>query len=102
LISAKNRRKLSDEILELLHKAQRPRSVLDPTVPLCRRKVLNVRELFEELADRLQDGNPVAARGVAAVRLLLRDGTGPLYGHPGADDLRSPLEAAIAALEPRL
>jgi len=102
LISAKNRRKLSQEILQILHKAEQPRSVFDPTVPICRRKVLNVRELFEELADRLQDRNPVATHGVAKVQRLLRDGAGPLYEHPGADDLRSPLEAAIAALKPRL
>ena len=102
LISAKNRRKLSQEILQILHKAEQPRSVFDPTVPICRRKVLNVRELVEELADRLQDRNPVATHGVANVRLLLRDGAGPLYEHPGADDLRYRLEAAIAALQPRL
>jgi hypothetical protein len=102
LIGVKNRRKLSGEILEILHKAEQPRSVFDPTVPICRGKVLAVRELFEEIVDRLEDREPVAAHGVANVRRLLREGAGPLYERPCADDLRSFLEEAIAALQPRL
>lgn len=102
LISAKNRRKLSEEILEIVHRAELPRSVFDPTVPICRGKVLDARELFEELADRLQDRYPVTPDGVANVRRLLREGAGPLYERPSADDLRSLLETAIAALEPRV
>jgi hypothetical protein len=102
LISAKHRRKLSDEILHILHKAQRPRSPFDPTVPICRRKILNARAALETITDHLQDPGPVATPGIAQIRLLLKDGSGPLYEHPFADDLREPLEAAIAALKPRL
>lgn len=102
LISAKNRRKLSQEILQILHKAERPRSPFDPTVPICRRKILNAREALEAITDRVQDAGPVATPGMAQVRRLLRDGSGPLYEHPFADDLRGPLEAAITALTPRL
>jgi hypothetical protein len=102
LISAKNRRKLSEEILQILHRAEQPRSVFDPTVPICRSKVLDVRELFEALADRLQDRNPVTPDGVANVRRLLREGAGPLYERPSADDLKSFLEDAIVAPQPRL
>ena len=76
--------------------------MFDPTVPICRSKVLDVRELFEELADRLQDRNPVTPDGVANVRRLLREGAGPFYERPDADDLGSLLENAIAALEPHL
>jgi hypothetical protein len=101
LISAKNRRKLSEEVREIVRKAEQPRSVFDPTVPICRLKVLAVRELFEELADRLQDRDPVAPHGVANVRRLLREGAGPLYERPSADDLWGFLEEAIVALQPR-
>jgi hypothetical protein len=102
LVSAKDRRKLSRELLHILHKAEQSQSPFDPTVPICRRKILKARDLFRELADRLQDRDPVTTRGVAQVRVLLRDGSGPLYERPFADDLRDPLQAAIAALNPRL
>ena len=102
LISAKNRHKLSEEVREIVRKADQPRSVFDPTVPICRRKVLAVRELFEELADRLQDRDPVAPHGVANVRRLVREGAGPLYERPSEDDLQDFLEEAIGALQPRL
>ncbi|MBV9415901.1 MAG: hypothetical protein JO363_13050 [Solirubrobacterales bacterium] len=42
---------------------------------------------------------PVDARGVALLRLLLIGMVGPLYDGPGADDLEPVLQAALEALE---
>jgi hypothetical protein len=55
---------------------------------------------LSELAERLLGGGPIGARGVAAVRGLLCDGGGPLYGCcADAAQLRAALCAALDALE---
>lgn len=58
------------------------------------------RHVVATLDRRLRGAEPVSARGVALLELLLSDGTGPLYRptEPGA--LASLLRAAAAALEP--
>lgn len=102
LIGATTRCKLSRAVRILPRKAERPHHPFDPTVPLCRHKVLDAHAALEELADRLLAPSPIDARGVAQLRLLLTDGSSPLYDHPQADDLRPSLEAALEALEPCL
>lgn len=56
---------------------------------------------FRRLALRLLDDRAVDVRGIAAVRVLLCDGCGPLFD--GADgnvgDLRNAVNDAIDALE---
>ncbi|MEO8969965.1 MAG: hypothetical protein ABI427_20830 [Solirubrobacteraceae bacterium] len=83
----------------LVDAASQPVVPLTPGVPVCRRKVLASRETLWELADRLTSSDPVEARGVAQVRLLLLAGDGPLYHRRGADDLEPAVQAALAALE---
>jgi hypothetical protein len=65
-----------------------------------RREMLAARSVLDTIERRLRDRGPVAARGVAMLRLLLIDGTSPLYRptEPGA--LGSELRAAAAVLEP--
>ena len=67
-------------------------------VPTCRAKILRSRETLEALADRLVSSDPVDARGVARVRLLLTDGSGAIYARPTADDLQPALERSLVAL----
>ena len=64
--------------------------------------VLGARRELEALADRLQAPDQVAAQGVAQARLLLTDGTGPLYRRGGTDDLRAAVARALASLQPEL
>lgn len=52
------------------------------------------------LAERLERPEPVAARGVARVRLLLGDGGGPLHVPRDAHGLVQAVRDAFAALEP--
>jgi hypothetical protein len=56
------------------------------------------RERLLELAAWLRRDRPLYARGIAALRLLLVDGTGPVYTDPCGDALRRELERARAAL----
>lgn len=65
-----------------------------------RREVIGARTVLATLDRRLRATEPVSARGVALLELLLTDGTSSLYrpAEPGA--LGSELRAAAAALEP--
>jgi hypothetical protein len=67
-----------------------------------RREVLDAAEELHALAHRLVEPGPVSATGVARVRLLLTDGTGPLYFHGARDGLRSIASSALDSLEPRV
>jgi hypothetical protein len=58
------------------------------------------RALLAELVDRLLAPVPVSAHGVALVRVLLRDGSGPLFRFESGDDLGAQVSMAIAALDP--
>ncbi len=62
--------------------------------------VLEAEAVIAAIDRRLCGIEPVAARGVAMIRLLLTDGNSVLYrpGEPGA--LGSRLRAAAVALEP--
>lgn len=100
LIGAPARRDLARSIRRLLEAARRPFDPLTPGIPICRRKALASADTLLALADRLTSGDPVDARGVAMLRLLLIDGGGPIHHRPAANDLESALAAVTAALEP--
>jgi hypothetical protein len=55
---------------------------------------------LDELADRLLVPGPVDVRGVAKVRMLLADGTGPLYRDGSARDLHAEVLDALVAVNP--
>jgi hypothetical protein len=101
LISARARRALARSLQRLIEDARRPLGPFTPMVPICRRKILRSRESLEQLAARLLSGDPVDACGMAKVRLLVTDGSGPVYDRPAAEDLEPAVQQALEALEPR-
>jgi hypothetical protein len=100
LIGPKFRRALAAEIRALPAAALRARHPFDPRVPVRRQQVLESLELLEKLADRLEAPEPVDARGVAQVRVLLRDGESPLFDPDRGVEFAEAFEAALEALEP--
>jgi hypothetical protein len=66
--------------------------------PVRRDAVRLARGELLTLADRLLEPGPLGAQGVARARLLLRDGTGPLYATGSGKDLGAELRAAAAVL----
>ena len=66
-------------------------------IPLNRQNIVDTRELIDDVTHRLHAPQPVSACGVARVRRLLADGSGPLYRR-GGGDLRGRLGAALAVL----
>jgi hypothetical protein len=98
LISARERKRLSRELRRLLEHARWPHPPLAPGLPICRRKILRSRGTLLQLAERLGDGEPVDARGVAQIQILLNDGGTPVFDRPASDDLEPALIAALDAL----
>lgn len=101
LIGSRARVSLALGIQRLLAESGDPLRPLTFSVPVCRRKIRRSRPTLERLAERLVGDEPLDARGLAQVRLLLSDGSGPIYLHPAADDLEPALQRAMAALEVR-
>jgi hypothetical protein len=99
LIGSRARLDLALGIRRLLDEAGHPLRPLSFSVPICRRKVRRSSSTLEALADRLVADEPLDARGLAQLRLLLRDGGGPVYLMPAADDLEPALERVMAALK---
>ncbi|HET6864405.1 MAG TPA: hypothetical protein VFH80_00715 [Solirubrobacteraceae bacterium] len=99
LIGATTRAGLARTIRRLIADACQPPHPFGDYVPLCRRKIIRSAQTLERLAERLVGDQPVDARGVAQVRLLLIGDRRGLYDRPGADDLELPLQEAIQALE---
>jgi len=68
--------------------------------PLKRPAARGSKDLFEALATRLGDEQPVAARGILLAQSLLHDATSPLFADD-ADTLLAPaLRRVTGALEP--
>ena len=68
--------------------------------PVDRQAVRRARPELEALAARLASSEPLDVRGVARVRTLLADGTGPLYREREPGRLRRELVATLASMDP--
>ncbi len=69
-------------------------------VPVSLRAVGQVADELEAVASRLDAPGPLDVRGVAKVRSLLADGTGPLYRPAGSPALRDELLSVLRAFGP--
>jgi hypothetical protein len=67
--------------------------------PVDRPAVQRARAELAAIAGRLVASGPVDVQGVARVRLLLADGTGPLYRSAPPERLRRELIEVLAALD---
>lgn len=94
------RRALGERLREIVREADRPRTALSSRIPISAANVTAARPELLELADRLLCSEPVAARGVARVRVLLGDGLSPVYWRADEDDLVRVVRLAIEQLEP--
>ena len=67
--------------------------------PISRAAVRSCDAELQAVVARLAAADPVGVRGVARLRSLLSDGTGPLYGGSSPGRLRRDLRAALEALD---
>jgi hypothetical protein len=91
------RRLLARSLRRLVAVAEAP-ALGRRAVPVNRDAVRRARNDLEFLAERLTSGGPVDVRGVARLRALLSDGTGPLYRPVDAGRLDRELVAVRSAI----
>jgi hypothetical protein len=99
LTGMRERRSLARAIRHFVGQADHPVGKRWPPVPVCWDRVRASAAEFEFLADRLARQEPVSARGVAQVSLLLHDGGGPLYWDGSTDALAARVHQAVTALD---
>jgi hypothetical protein len=90
-------RELGTQLRRLLSEAHEPGRVLLRVQPEPER-LIRVEADLRRLASRLDSARPSHPAGVAKVRLLLTDGTGPLYGRGSARALSAAVQDAFVAL----
>jgi hypothetical protein len=94
------RRRLGRQLRDVIKRADQPRGLWDPTVPLAEPAIHANRDEIVELARWLEDTEPVGVRGVAQLRLLLCHGTSPLYRPATSDQLEEALMRIGETLDP--
>ncbi len=100
LLRKSTRLSLAAELRAVVRRAERPAAMFDPTVPVARAAIIENRDAIQEIADWLADLTPMDIRGVAQLRLLVRDGASPLYPPSDACELEEVLRLAYEALVP--
>ncbi len=99
LVGGPSRRMLVGAIDRLLGLAAGGRSVARG-VPVCADRVQACSGDLRQIRDVLAASGPVAASGVAKLRVLLSDGSGPLYRRGCPDELSAHLREVREALDP--
>jgi hypothetical protein len=100
LVSVATRQAVADSWEHLLARARHAPAPGHAAMAIRADRVLAAEPDVLELIAHLRTALPVAARGVAAARVLLTDGAGPVYHRRAATGLRDALHAAVAHLEP--
>lgn len=99
LISLRHRLALASQLRRLAGAAGRSRLGFDPAVPVPSH-VSDALDLIDQVAEALEGTEPVDARGVAQLEILLHDGGGPLFDAHAGFALRRALENVLAGLVP--
>jgi hypothetical protein len=98
LTARRHRDHLQREVVRTLRALDPAR--LPSASPLRRPDARSCRALLEQLASRLADERPVAARGVLLTQILLRDPASPLYSDGPEQNLARMVRRVLGALEP--
>ena len=97
LTSLDEREAIARVLRRSLHGARNSDARLSSRVPLNVPNIVAAGDRIDQVTLRLHAPRPVTARGMARLRVLLSDGTGPMYRY-GRGDLEGRLGAALAAL----
>jgi hypothetical protein len=98
IVGRRGRLLLADDWEHLLARARRPIVPRSPRLPVQAATLLAVEHHVRELIALIRKPAHVTPRGIALARLLLTDGTGPLYNSRRPADLVPALQAAATAL----
>jgi hypothetical protein len=97
LVSARERNDLARTLRRAVRDADPAAGTFHSRVRVASAAVRHSAELIEAVHDRLADPFPVRSRGMARLRILLSDGSGPLY-RSGRGTLTAALRGVLAAL----
>ena len=97
LTSVTEREAIARALRRTVRDARAGANPLTSRVPLHPTNVTEAEDVIDKVTLRLHAPQPVSARGMARLRVLLADGCGPMYRF-GRGDLRGRLGAALAAL----
>ena len=97
LTSVEEREAIARTLRRSVDDARNPDGRVSSRVPLNVPNITAAADRIDQVTLRLHSPRPVTSRGVARLRLLLSDGTGPMYRY-GRGDLEGRLGAALAAL----
>jgi hypothetical protein len=97
LSAPRTRAQLAHALRLVLRDATEGPDALRPRVPVRPDAVLQAADIVQAILSRLEEPQRVRVRGMARLRMLLADGSGPLY-RPGAGSLNAALRGALAAL----
>ena len=107
IVALRRRRSMAgswEHVLRVARRAQRaPRAGSRPpagAMPVCADRVVAAEPAIRDLMSRLAAPLPVPARGVAMARVLLTDGTSPVYNRHAGVALTKAVAAAAAQLDP--
>jgi hypothetical protein len=102
LIGPSMRTALAREVQRIVRDARERRWRGVARIPTRGDAVLAAADDLDVLARRLRDPAPVSARGVADVRVLLTDGSGPLDDRGAREKLHTVVARALDHLEVRI
>ncbi len=97
LTSIPEREALARSLRQAVADLHRDRPAFSSHVPVHPQRLATCRDVVDDITLRLHAPQPVRARGMARLRILLSDGTGPLYCS-GRGSLAAELRGVLAAL----
>ena len=97
LTTVDEREAIAHALRRSLDDARNRDAAVSSRVPLNVPNITAAEDRIDQVTLRLHSPQPVTARGMARLRVLLADGTGPMYRY-GRGDLEGRLGAALAAL----
>jgi hypothetical protein len=97
LTSVKERENVARAFRRVLQGGPQARAAVQLRIPMFSNRISDCRDVIDDITLRLHSPRPVSATGMAKLRMLLSDGTGPLY-FQGHGILSDELREALAAL----
>ena len=100
LARTRARRAVAHKLDKLVDRAQNPRLLSRiALIPPCREQVHDAMPLIVAIRSRLLSGEPLPARGVARLKTLLSDRSGPCYVYRGPQSLTLALQEIAELLQ---
>lgn len=98
IVGRQRRLRLADDWEHLLTAARKPVVPRGPRIPVRSTTILGAEHNVRELVAMIRQPGRVDPRGIALARLLLTDGTGPLYNPRRSADLVPALRSATTTM----